>query len=120
MERPMVNYMHEIPDNDQFSLASRIEDSVFAMAKKKVKTEFLPALIDGDYYKFPIRTALCGIHNKSQRPRLFDNHNIAFFYERMMANDDQDVHTDIKWDKNEDMLRIFVRELLLIIKCDIL
>lgn len=120
MERPMVNFMHEVPDNDQFSLASRIEDSVFAKAKKKVKTEFLPALIDGDYYKFPIRTALCGIHNKSQRPRLFDNHNIAFFYERMMANDDQDVHTDIKWDKNEDMLRIFVRELLLIIKCDIL
>lgn len=120
MERPMVNFMHEVPENDQFSLASRIEDSVFAKAKNKIKTEFLPAIIDGDYYKFPIRTALCGIHNKAQRPRLFDNHNIAFFYERMMANDDQDVHTDIKWDKNEDMLRIFVRELLLIIKCDIL
>lgn len=120
MERPMVNFMHEIPDNDQFSLASRIEDSIFVKAKNKIKTEFIPAIIDGDYYKFPIRTALCGIHNKSQRPRLFDNHNIAFFYERMMANDDQDVHTDIKWENNEDMLRIFVRELLLIIKCDIL
>ena len=120
MERPMVNFMHEVPDNNQFSLASRIEESVFAKAKKKIKTEFLPAIIDGDYYKFPIRTALCGIHNKSQKPKLFDNHNIAFFYERIMANDDQDVHTDIKWDKNEDMLRIFVRELLLIIKCDIL
>jgi hypothetical protein len=116
----MVNYMHEVPNDDQFSLANRIENSIFAKAKNKIKTEFLPAIIDGDSYKFPIRTALCGIHNKSQRPRLFDNHNIAFFYERMMANDDQDVHTDIKWDKNEDMLRIFVRELLLIIKCDIL
>lgn len=120
MERPMVNFMHEVPNDDQFSLANRIENSIFAKAKNKIKTEFLPAIIDGDSYKFPIRTALCGIHNKSQRPRLFDNHNIAFFYERMMANDDQDVHTDIKWDKNEDMLRIFVRELLLIIKCDIL
>lgn len=120
MEHPMVNFMHEVPDNDQFPLASRIEDSVFTKAKKKVKTEFLPAIIDGDYYKLPIRTALCGIHDKSKKPKLFDNHNIAFFYERMMANDDQDVHTDIKWDKNEDMLRIFVRELLLIIKCDIL
>lgn len=120
MERPMVNFMHEVPDNNQFSLARRIEESVFSKAIKKVKTEFLPAIIDGDHYKFPIRTALCGIHNKAQRPRLFDNHNIAFFYERMMANDDQDVHTDIKWDKNEDMLRIFVRELLLIVKCDIL
>ena len=37
-----------------------------------------------------------------------------------MANDDQIVQTDIKWDKDEDMLRVFVRELLLIIKCDIL
>ena len=120
MEHPMVNFMHEVPENDQFSLANRIEDSVFTKAKNKIKTEFLPAIIDGEAYKFPIRTALCGIHNKSQKPRLFDNHNIAFFYERMMANDDQDVHTDIKWDKNEDMLRIFVRELLLIIKCDIL
>jgi hypothetical protein len=37
-----------------------------------------------------------------------------------MANDDQDVHTDIKWEQDEAMLRVFVRELLLIIKCDIL
>lgn len=120
MDRPMVSFMHEVPDSDQFSLAKRIEESVFAKAMNRIRTEFLPAIIDGDYYKFPIRTALCGIHNKAQKPRLFDNHNIAFFYERMMANDDQDVHTDIKWDKNEDMLRIFVRELLLIVKCDIL
>lgn len=120
MEHPMVSFMHEVPDNDQFSLASRIEDSIFTKAKNRIKTEFIPPIIDGDSYKFPIRTALCGIHNKSQIPRLFDNHNIAFFYERMLSNDDQDVHTDIKWDKNEDLLRIFVRELLLIIKCDIL
>ena len=86
----------------------------------KIKTEFVPALIDGTDYKFPIRTALCGIHDKSKEPKLFDNHNIAFFYEKIMANDDQDVMTDIKWDKDEDMLRVFVRELLLIIKCDIL
>lgn len=120
MERAMVNYMHEPSDNKQYSLVRRIEDSVFEKAKKKVKTEFLPAIIDGKDYKFPIRTALCGIRMKKGKPRLFDNHNIAFFYERMMQADDQNVHTDIKWDKNEDMLRIFVRELLLIIKCDIL
>lgn len=120
MEKTMVSFMHEIPSDNQFSLTRRIEDSVFDKAKKKIKTEFLPALIDGIDYKFPIRTALCGIHDRSKKPRLFDNHNIAFFYEKIMANEDQDVHTDIKWDKNEDMLRIFVRELLLIIKCDIL
>ena len=120
MERPMVNYMHEVPSDSQFSMTRRIEESIFAKARKKIKTEFIPALIDGTDYKFPIRTALCGIHDRSRKPKLFDNHNIAFFYEKIMANDDQDVLTDIKWDKDEDMLRIFVRELLLIIKCDIL
>ena len=120
MEYQMVSFMHEIPDNDQFSLTRRIEDSIFSKAKKKIKTEFVPALIDGFDYKFPIRTALCGIRNKTHRPKLFDNHNIAFFYEKIMANDDQDVHTDIKWEEDEYMLRVFVRELLLIIKCDIL
>ena len=120
MERPMVNFLHEIPENSQFSLTRRIEDSIFDKAKKKIKTEFVPSLIDGADYKFPIRTALCGIHNKSNKPKLFDNHNIAFFYEKIMANDDQDVHTDIKWEQDEAKLRVFVRELLLIIKCDIL
>jgi hypothetical protein len=116
----MVNFMHEVPTDRQFSLTRRIEDSIFPKAKNKIKTEFIPALIDGTDYKFPIRTALCGIRDKSKEPKLFDNHNIAFFYEKMMSNDDQDVKTDIKWDKDEKMLRVFVRELLLIIKCDIL
>ena len=120
MDRPMVNFMHEVPEDRQFSYTRRIEDSIFPKAKNKIKTEFVPALIDGTDYKFPIRTALCGIHDKSKEPKLFDNHNIAFFYEKMMSNDDQDVKTDIKWDKDEKMLRVFVRELLLIIKCDIL
>lgn len=120
MDRPMVSFMHEVPQDKQYSYTRRIEDSIFPKAKNKIKTEFVPALIDGTDYKFPIRTALCGIHDKSKEPKLFDNHNIAFFYEKIMANDDQDVMTDIKWDKDEDMLRIFVRELLLIIKCDIL
>ena len=120
MERPMVSFMHEVPEDRQYSYTRRIEDSIFPKAKNKIKTEFVPALIDGTDYKFPIRTALCGIHDKSKDPKLFDNHNIAFFYEKIMANDDQDVMTDIKWDKDEDMLRVFVRELLLIIKCDIL
>ncbi len=120
MEQPMVSYLHEIPEDQQLSLVKRIENSIFDRAKNKVKTEFVPAIIDGKDYKFPIRTALCGIKNKSQAPKLFDNHNIAFFYEKSMSNDDQDVHTDIKWDKNDSMLRVFIRELLLIIKCDVL
>ena len=120
MDRPMVNYLHETPKDVQLSLSRRIENSVFEKAKNKIKTEFLPAIIDGTDYKFPIRTALCGIRSNADDPKLFDNHNIAFFYEKSMPNEDQNIHTDIKWDKNDAMLRVFIRELLLIIKCDIL
>ncbi len=120
MDEPMVNYMHEVPKDAQFSLTRQIESSVFKKAENKLKTEFLPAFIDGKEYKFPIRTAICGIKNSIVRPRLFDNYNIAFFYERFKPNVDQTIHTDIKWNQEEDMLRVFVRELLLIIKCDIL
>jgi hypothetical protein len=97
-----------------------IENSIFEKAKNKVKTEFLPALIDGKDYRFPIRTALCGIRSNTVRPKLFDNYNIAFFYEKLLPNNDQNIHTDIKWEEKDELLRIFVRELLLIIKCDIL
>lgn len=120
MERPMISYLHESPKDPQLSLTRCIEDSVFDKAKKLIKTEFLPPLIDGSDYKFPIRTALCSVLGKADRPRLFDNCNIAFFYERVMANDDQRIRTDIKWEKNDDLLRVFIRELLLIIKCDLL
>ncbi|MCM1141688.1 MAG: hypothetical protein NC453_24220, partial [Muribaculum sp.] len=120
IERPMVNYLHEVPDNSQLSYCSRIEDSIFELAKNRIKTEFIPAIIDGLDYKFPIRTAVCGIIKKADDARLFDNHNIAFFYEKLMSNDDQQVYTDIKWDKNDGLLQVFIQELLLIIKCDIL
>lgn len=120
MDRPMVNYLHETPKDQQLSLSRRIENSIFDKAKTRIKTEFLPAIIDGTDYKFPIRTALCGIRSRADEPKLFDNHNIAFFYEKLMAHDDQNIHTDIKWDKNDALLRVFIRELLLIIKCDIL
>lgn len=121
MDFPMVSFLHEPLKDPQLSLPRRIENSIFDKAKNKIKTEFLPALIDGIDYKFPIRTALCGAKNLTDEPRLFDNQNIAFFYEKFMATEDQNIHTDIKWDKgNGAMLRVFIRELLLIIKCDIL
>lgn len=120
MDRPMVSYLHEIPKDDQVSLSRLIEDSTFEEARNRIKTEFLPAIIDGLDYRFPIRTALCGVSNRANKPGLFDDHNIAFFYEKLMANEDQKIYTDIKWDENDAKLRIFIRELLLIIKCDIL
>jgi len=120
MERPMVNYLHEVPSDRQISLVNRIEGSIFNLAKKRIKTEFIPAFIDGADYKFPIRTALCGLLNNTDDPVLFDNHNIAFFYEKTMPNENQRIHTDIKWDDNDKMLRVFIRELLLMIKTDVL
>lgn len=120
MNEAMVSYLHEPSNDRQISIIRRIEDTVFEAAKKKVKTEFLPALIDGKDYKFPIRTALCGIKHPQSRPKLFDDYNIAFFYEKLMSNDDQNIHTDIKWEQKSELLRIFVREILLIIKADIL
>lgn len=121
MDSPMIDYLHEIPDNRQRALSLRIEDSFFESAKRHIKTEFLPAIIDSEVYKFPIRTALCGKRNSMGVPALFDSHNIAFFYEKLMAGEDQTIHTDIKWNEEEKpLLRVFIRELLLIIKCDIL
>lgn len=120
MERPMVNYLHEIPLDKQVSLTNRIEGSIFDLAQNRIRTEFLPAFIDGADYKFPIRTALCGLLKKIDEPELFDNHNIAFFYEKVMPDEDQRILTDIKWVENDAMLRVFIREILLIIKADIL
>lgn len=120
MERPMVSYLHNIPADKQMSLPHRIEQSIFNLARKRIKTEFIPPIIDGEDYKFPIRTALCGIQKKTDEPALFDNHNIAFFYEKEMPDNEQRIHTDIKWDDNDKMLRVFIRELLLMIKADVL
>lgn len=120
MERQMVSYLHDASKDVQYPLPTRIENSIFNLAQDSIKTEFLPAIIDGSIYKFPIRTALCGVKNTADEKRLFDNHNIAFFYEKQMASEDQSIYTDIKWDKDDALLRLYIRELLLIIKCDIL
>ena len=116
----MVSYLHENVDNDQYSKVANIEDSMFEEARKMMQTEFVPPFIDSVDYKFPIRTAICKARDKSDKPSLFDNHNIAFFYEKMMETSFQECLTDIKWEENEEHINIFVKELLLIIKCDIL
>ena len=42
MDSTMVSFMHEISDNKQYSLSTRIEDSIFQRAKDKIT---LPALL---------------------------------------------------------------------------
>lgn len=119
-DAPMVSYLHESPLKKQLPLATQIENSIFSAAQARIKTEFIPPIIDGNEYKFPIRTAICTVKYNNDKPTLFDNHNIAFFYEKTGSMEDQVVLTDIKWDGNDSKLRVFIRELLLIIKCDVL
>lgn len=120
MKRPMVSYLHHYDDNGQYSEVRRIESAMDKPVCEAMKTEFVPPFIDGKDYKFPIRTVVCKARNIADNPELFNNHNIAFFYEKMMGDDYQECKTDIKWEESEDCIKVFVRELLLMIKCDIL
>ena len=120
MDKQIVNYLHAKEESAQRSLISRIEGKIPEPFKTLVKTEFVPALIDDKTYRFPIRTALCVTGDDSRKPVLFDNSNIAFFYEKFRGAGNQTVITNIKWADDEKNLRVFIREILLLIKADIL
>lgn len=121
MDEPMVAFLHDFKRSTQHSLVSVVEGGIPVPCRKNFKTEFVPSLIDGSRYRFPVRTALCILKGDQSKPALFDNCNIAFFYEKMLGLSNQSVLTDIKWEDNcEKELRVFIRELLLIIKTDIL
>lgn len=121
MEEPMVAFLHDFKRSSQHSLVSVIENAIAPKCRKNFDTEFVPSLIDGSVYRFPIRTALCVKKGDRSKPSLFDNCNIAFFYEKSMGLGNQSILTDIKWeDSHEKELRLFIRELLIIIKTDIL
>ena len=120
MDQQIVNYLHAKEESVQKSLISRIEGKIPEAFRTLVKTEFVPALIDDKTYRFPIRTALCVTGDDTRKPVLFDNSNIAFFYEKIRSANNQTVVTNIKWAEDEKNLRVFIRELLLLIKADIL
>lgn len=123
MKEPMVAYLHDFKKSAQYSLISLIEKGIAENCRKNFNTEFVPALIDGNIFRFPIRTALCVPNGDRSKPSLFDNSNIAFFYERTTGLGNQEILTDIKWQDTavgEKQLRLFIRELLLIIKTDLL
>lgn len=123
MKEPMVAYLHDFKKSAQYSLISLIEKGIAENCRKNFNTEFVPALIDGNIYRFPIRTALCVPTGDRSKPSLFDNCNIAFFYERTTGLGNQEILTDIKWQDTavgDKQLRLFIRELLLIVKTDVL
>lgn len=120
MDSPMVSYLQEPLINRQLKPILRIEGSLPEKLKPSFDTEFVPVFIDGSNYKFPIRTALCKDTSSKFELSLFDNANIAFFYEKQVPNGDQEIDTNVKWSDSDDNLRIFIREILLIIKCNVL
>lgn len=120
MDKQIVNYLHAKEESVQKSLVSRIEGKIPEAFKTLFKTEFVPALIDDKTYRFPIRTALCVTGDDTRKPVLFDNSNIAFFYEKFRGASNQTVITNIKWAEDEKNLRVFISEILLLIKADIL
>lgn len=119
MDTPISDSMQAYIKNGQKSLVANIEDSYPRPFSRLIKTEFVPPLIDGTSYAFPIKTSLC-IKKDVQKLSLFDNSNIAFFYERLNCPANHTIVADLKWADDEDRLRMFVREILLLIKADIL
>lgn len=121
MIEPMVAFLHDSKKSNQHSFVKLIEEGLSPEIRKNFTTELLPALIDGDFYKFPIRTALCVAKGDKRKVSVFDNCNIAFFYEKAIGLGNQSILTDIKWEgTHEKHLRTFIQELLLIIKANVL
>lgn len=116
----MTSYLHKKDDSVQKSAVNRWEAMPFVEAEQALQTEFLPAFIDGTKYKFPLRTAMNQRRQAVDVLNLFGNTNIAFAYEKAVTTGDNYVRTNIKWDGHDDDDRLFVRELLMIIRADIL
>ena len=120
MQETMVSYLHEYRKEGSYSEAYYVEEALPEGIRETAVTEFAPPLIDGVIYDFPIRTALCRVKGLPDEASLFDNTNIAFFYEKTLQTALQEILTDIKWKENKSQLSVFVQELMLIIKADVL
>lgn len=122
MTEPFVSYLHAKEPTSQKALVDRWEDNLPPQVEAAFHTEFLPSFIDGKRFRFPIRTAICETGQAQGIPNLFGHKNIAFSYGRKKESKGNTVNTRIKWetDESEQELRVFIRELLLMVKCDVL
>ena len=122
MDKPIMSYLHEKLNNKQIKPIDCWDDAGDPRIVESLLTEFVPPFIDGKKYKFPLRTALCRLSNGTDSPALFDNRNIAFCYEKKRIGGNNRVITDLKWSEveNKKEAEIYIRELLAIIKSDIL
>ena len=120
MSETMTSFLHEYRKDGAYAESHYVEEAMPEGVRNTVVTEFAPPIIDGIIYDFPIRTALCRVKGTTSDASLFDNTNIAFFYEKALHSTLQEILTDIKWENNKSRLSVFVQELMLIIKADIL
>lgn len=122
MDRPIMSYLHAKNNSNQKKEIDLWEDASDSDFAEYFQTEFIPPYIDGERYKFPIRTAMSRAINQADEANLFGNRNIAFSYSKRKISGNNEVITDIKWD--EDGARteatLFIRELLMLIKYDML
>lgn len=120
MADAMTSYLHRKAETPQLSLINKWEAMPFAETGQALQSEFLPAFIDGKVHSFPIRTAMSQQAQAAESLDLFGNINIAFLYEKAITAGDNYIRTNIKWDEKDEDDRLFIRELLLIIRADIL
>lgn len=119
MDETMMSYLHGIAKSRK-SLINLWEDVPFKESETYFQSEFVPPFIDGKKYKFPLRTAICKTKKEKGTPTLFDNRNIAFSYGKKNVTGSNEVTTDIKWTEKADEKRLFIRELLMLVKADAL
>lgn len=119
MDKPVVAYLHTPGAVPARSLLDNIEYAYPEEFSRQIKAEFIPPFIDGVRYRFPIRTVLCTKKDVREK-KLFDNSDIAFFYERMKCPENQMIDSNVKWASDKQSLRVFIQEILLLIKADIL
>lgn len=119
MSETMMSYLHGITKSKK-QLINLWEDVPFEESLPYFQSEFVPPFIDGEKYKFPLRTAICKTKKEKNLPILFDNRNIAFSYGKKKVVADHVVDTNIKWTEKADEKRLYIRELLMIVKADAL
>lgn len=120
VDKPIVSTLSNEKGSDQYSPLSRWQNGMPEEFLQTYKSEFVPQLIDGKVFKFPIRSALCHSGGRDDEYTLFANSNIAFHFEKGKNLPGQKVLTDIKWSGDREKISVFIRELLLLIKADIL
>lgn len=79
---------------------------------KLIKNEFVPSSIDGDVYRFPIRTAV-SYKNEGAIEDIFEDANIAFTYDKEAKVGKNLYRTNIKWAVRDNAhSKVYIREIV--------